>query len=82
MYLFNYIGIMAQINVPYLKCLRCNHKWIPRSNKYPKVCPNCNSPYWNKDRRKENMNGPKKKINKEKDNRDLGEITELAHDIG
>lgn len=35
-----------------LCCTRCHHKWIPRSSKIPKVCPNCNSPYWNKERMK------------------------------
>jgi len=38
------------IEVPYLECKRCGHKWIPRNPKTPKVCPGCNSPYWNKDR--------------------------------
>ena len=31
-------------------CKRCGHQWIPRSEKEPKVCPKCNSPYWNKER--------------------------------
>lgn len=31
-----------------LNCLRCNHSWFPESFKLPKVCPKCNSPYWNK----------------------------------
>ena len=35
------------------KCLRCNHSWIPRDEKYltgkrkPTICPKCKSPYWN-----------------------------------
>ncbi len=33
-----------------LKCLRCNHSWLPRSEKQPKFCPKCNSPYWSKPR--------------------------------
>ena len=41
---------MADIEVPHLECKRCGHKWIPRTPDYPKVCPKCNSPYWNKDR--------------------------------
>ena len=36
------------LELPTLKCLRCGHIWIPRKPKEPKVCPNCNSPYWNK----------------------------------
>lgn len=42
---------MNEERVTSLSCTRCNHKWLPRSNKKPKVCPNCNSPYWNKERR-------------------------------
>jgi len=33
-----------------LSCKRCNHSWLPRTKKLPKVCPKCNSPYWNKKR--------------------------------
>jgi len=39
---------MSEITVPYLKCNRCKHRWIPRNPKTPKVCPGCNSPYWDK----------------------------------
>ncbi len=31
-------------------CNRCGHKWIPRENGEPAVCPSCKSPYWNKAR--------------------------------
>ena len=41
---------MNNERVDTLSCTRCHHKWIPRSIKNPKVCPNCNSPYWNKER--------------------------------
>lgn len=30
------------------KCYRCNHKWIPREEEKPSVCPKCKSPYWDK----------------------------------
>ena len=30
------------------KCLRCGHEWPSRLERLPKVCPKCNSPYWNK----------------------------------
>ena len=33
-----------------LQCTRCHYKWLPRKSN-PKVCPNCNSPYWNKERK-------------------------------
>jgi len=39
---------MSGLALPRLKCIRCGHTWIPRSNKLPKVCPRCKSPYWNK----------------------------------
>ncbi len=36
-----------------LTCLRCGHKWKPRNNQPPKVCPNpdCKSPYWDRPRK-------------------------------
>ena len=42
-----------------LECLRCGHKWRPRQDKLPLVCPNlkCKSPYWNIPRKPK----PKKK---------------------
>ena len=74
---------MTKIKLPYLFCKRCFHQWIPRSQELPKVCPHCNSPYWNKERRKDIMKEkPKKKIKKDYDDRDIGEMTELAHDLG
>ena len=30
------------------KCKRCKHEWAGRLPRAPKVCPGCNSPYWNK----------------------------------
>jgi len=36
------------IELPNLKCLRCQHEWIPNRPFEPKVCPKCKSPYWNK----------------------------------
>lgn len=27
---------------------RCGHKWTPRKDSVPVVCPKCKSPYWNK----------------------------------
>lgn len=32
------------------KCKRCSHEWTPRSNKPPRVCPKCKSPYWDRER--------------------------------
>ena len=45
------IGIIVNMTtdkkLPTLKCLRCRHEWIPITM-YPKYCPICNSPNWNK----------------------------------
>lgn len=32
-----------------LKCNKCGHVWIKKSDKLPLKCPNikCQSPYWN-----------------------------------
>lgn len=30
------------------RCYRCGHKWLPRENELPAVCPKCKSPYWNR----------------------------------
>src|SRR4051812_48348200 len=41
------ITLPANVN-----CLRCGHSWQPRKPVI-KWCPKCNSPYWNKPRRKD-----------------------------
>lgn len=33
-------------------CYRCYHVWERRSEKLPKVCPKCKSPYWNRPRKR------------------------------
>ena len=33
------------------KCLRCNHKWLPRTTEIF-TCPKCRSPYWDKEKKK------------------------------
>lgn len=33
------------------ECTRCPHTWFPRTEKKPKVCPKCKSPYWDTQRR-------------------------------
>ena len=32
-----------------LQCKRCGHQWKPRNGGH-KVCPKCNSPYWDRER--------------------------------
>lgn len=27
-------------------CYRCEHKWVPRGENIPEICPKCKSPYW------------------------------------
>lgn len=41
---------VPQYELPRLKCHRCGHKWIPRSDEPPVACPACKSPYWRKPR--------------------------------
>lgn len=42
-----------QSNSPLCRCKRCNHVWgsrkIVEQRVAPKRCPNCKSPYWNKE---------------------------------
>jgi len=43
------------------RCLRCSHEWLPRNalqqstpptpELLPRVCPNCKTPYWNRQRK-------------------------------
>ena len=37
---------MARITLEGYRCERCDHKWVPRDNNVPRVCPKCKSPYW------------------------------------
>ena len=59
------------MKIPTLQCNRCQHEWYPRNPKEPKVCPKCNSPYWNKERKLKS-----KPMEQEK--QDL--LNEYAHD--
>jgi rubrerythrin len=43
---------MGEIKLKGYVCERCGHKWVPRSQEKPTVCPNCKSPYWDKQREK------------------------------
>ncbi|HEY9485001.1 MAG TPA: hypothetical protein VIQ04_00035, partial [Nitrososphaeraceae archaeon] len=45
---------MGEIILKGYQCERCSHKWVPREGgNYPKVCPKCKSPYWDKPRKSE-----------------------------
>ena len=37
--------------LPTFECLRCGHKWHPRTDRRPDRCPKCNSPYRDKPRK-------------------------------
>ncbi len=39
---------MKSLTITQLFCLRCGHKWFPKSQKLPVHCASCNSPNWNK----------------------------------
>ena len=32
------------------KCKRCGHAWTQRTLEKPRICPECKSPYWDKER--------------------------------
>ena len=52
LYIIGYILLsMGNITLKGYICERCKHKWVPRDNKKPMVCPKCKSPYWDKKRR-------------------------------
>jgi hypothetical protein len=54
LYLLDYD--MGEIKLRGFICERCNHKWLPRENEFPKVCPTCKSQNWNTQRK---LNKPK-----------------------
>ena len=52
LYIIGYILLsMGNITLKGYICERCKHKWVPRDNKKPMVCPKCKSPYWDKKRK-------------------------------
>ncbi|CAN5237191.1 hypothetical protein BH18THE2_BH18THE2_34730 [soil metagenome] len=46
--------MMGEIILKGYQCERCAHKWAPREDELPKVCPKCKSPYWNIPRKSDN----------------------------
>lgn len=46
------VAMEKTLNLPRLKCKRCDYEWIPRRDEPPKTCASkkCKSPYWNKER--------------------------------
>jgi len=47
-------AFLSRMRNKLIYCHRCNFVWAPKNLKnLPKNCPNCNSNYWNKPRRKE-----------------------------
>jgi hypothetical protein len=45
----------ASIHV--LRCTRCGHKWFKRTQAFPRVCPECCSPYYNRERTRPREDG-------------------------
>lgn len=43
---------VIEIKIKGYKCERCKHKWVPRNNRKPIICPKCKSAYWDKPRKK------------------------------
>jgi ribosomal protein S27AE len=46
-------------------CLRCGHAWLIRTEQEPRACPNCHSPYWNRQRKEKNVNTQNEGVIKE-----------------
>ena len=42
---------MVRVQLWGYRCERCEHEWLPRGGKNPKVCPKCKSPYWDTPRK-------------------------------
>jgi len=38
-------GDSMLVNLVYIECLRCGHKWLPRKREV-RICPRCKSAYW------------------------------------
>jgi len=38
------------VAVKAVKCIRCNHVWLPKTDRKPKCCASCKSTYWDKER--------------------------------
>lgn len=42
---------MPEIMLKGYLCERCRHKWVPKEDVKPRVCPKCKSPYWDTPRK-------------------------------
>lgn len=42
---------MVALEVWGWRCHRCEHEWLPREDRRPRVCPRCKSPYWDTPRK-------------------------------
>jgi predicted Zn-ribbon and HTH transcriptional regulator len=45
--------MMADIMLKGFQCERCGHKWAPREEERPRVCPKCKSAYWDTARKQD-----------------------------
>jgi predicted Zn-ribbon and HTH transcriptional regulator len=48
---------MAKVQLWGFRCERCEHEWLPRGDKEPRVCPKCKSPYWDRPRQHKKPGG-------------------------
>ena len=39
---------MPEAIIAGFRCERCEHTWVPRTNRRPTICPKCKTPYWDK----------------------------------
>ncbi len=42
----NILTTDMRFDLPKLKCNRCGHEWVPRTENVPKTCAKCRSPYF------------------------------------
>jgi hypothetical protein len=42
-------GMLGAVEITVYSCrCRCGHEWITREPEYPRVCPKCKSPNWDR----------------------------------
>ena len=40
---------MPKVTIKGFRCTRCQHEWVPKTDRKPTICPKCKSPYWDRD---------------------------------
>ena len=44
--MYTITATMTNLTISKLACLRCGHRWYPRSPELPRLCPKCTTAYW------------------------------------